>query len=141
MSNCPQQTPPTPAATLNSTPSPTLLSEHHLEEIIAPLFLSVPYSKTTAMQPDLVFYHLPRTRLTPVSPMSAKLKNFYSQYSWKQRIGAKEAEMKETARPRPHRRNALGAPDRERSQGQAPEEARGPRCARPVVLGAGFVLC
>ena len=93
------------------------------------------------MQPDLVFYHLPRTRLTPVSPMSAKLKNFYSQYSWKQRIGAKEAEMKETARPRPHRRNALGAPDRERSQGQAPEEARGPRCARPVVLGAGFVLC
>ena len=48
--------------------------------------------------------------------------------------------MRETARPRPHRRSALGAPDTERSGGQGPEEARGPHCARPVVLGAGFVF-
>ena len=53
MSNCLQQTPPTPTAALNSTPSLTVLSEHHLEEIRAPLFLSVSYFKTTAMQKDL----------------------------------------------------------------------------------------
>ena len=48
--------------------------------------------------------------------------------------------MKETARPRPCRRNVLGAADTERSGGQGPGEARGPRCAKPVVLGAGFVF-
>ena len=34
----------------------------------------------------------------------------------------------------------LGAADTERSGGQGPGEARGPRCAKPVVLGAGFVF-